>query len=383
MLRKVDFGTEKTPSCILCVFFFYRIAEFLTNIAQLEVTQGKVDKCQRRLDQLKEMLQPVLKSTSKLKVSDEGVQEPLFTEHPGTCECVSCLDPALHMMIINYLVSQSSYFASVSRPEQSIQALEVAESVCESAENKMTRTLGRISVVLCGVEASDGSSKATKKKRGTNSAKGRKPKEAATVSNSSISQLMFSQHYATLYSMNAKLLLQNGKVEKANVVLSGAMELLRRAEDTSGSSSVSLTPIKASLLHLYGVAALLSNRGSASGVSVDCSWFIKNQGRSISSGNAEEMTDSVQIAAAEKAELEMTRKGSSRRDKTSKNIEAKKKPSRAKGRGKSKKVEEILVEDDESDAVVLQKPKGQSKRPKSAKASCNDVDNHIQGTCNM
>ena len=344
--------------------------------------QGKVDKCQHRLDQLKDLLQPVLNSSSKGKLSKEGIQEPLFIEHPDACECAICLDPALHTITINHLTSLSNYFASVSRPEQSIQALEVAESVCESAENKTTRTLGRINVVLCGAKPSDVRSKATKKKRGASSAKGRKPKEETTVTNSSISQLMFSRHCITLYCMNAKLLLQNGKVEKASAVLSGAMELLCRAQDTNGNSlPVCLLPIKASLLHLFAVATLSSNEGTSSDASVDCNWFSKKQTRRISSGNTEEVTNSAQVDAVEEVELEMPRKGSSRRCRTSKNVGDKeeKKSSRAKGRGKSKKVEEILVEDDESDAVVPQKPKGRSKRPRSARASCNDVDNHIQG----
>ena len=38
--------------------------------------QGKVDKCQHWLNQLKAMLQPVLKQPSKLKLSSAGVQEP-------------------------------------------------------------------------------------------------------------------------------------------------------------------------------------------------------------------------------------------------------------------------------------------------------------------
>lgn len=370
----------ETEVHVLCVV---RIAEFLTNIAQLEVMQGKVDKCQHQLDQLKAMLQPVLKQPSKLKPSSTRVQEPLFTEHPDTCECVSCLDPALHVIIVNYFANLSSYFESVSSPEQAIQALEVGESVCRHAENTMTRTLRRLDVVLCGAEPSDCNSKATKKKRGTNSAKGRKQKEDTTLTSTSTSQLMFSQHYATLYCMNANLLLQNGKVEKANLVLSGAMEYLRNAEDTFGNRLIHLLQIKASLLYMHGVVTLLRNKCSSGDVLVDSNWFSKSEMNNISNGNAEEVTDSLHVDAVEQAEPEMPRRGSSRRCRTSKSVEdnGKKKPSRTKGRGKSKKVEEIPLEDKESNANVQQKPKGQSKRSKTTKvATCNNVDNQIQGT---
>ena len=353
--------------------------------------QGKVDKCQHRLDQLTGMLQPVLKPSSKLKLSSTGVQEPLFIEHPDTCECVSCLDPALHVIIINYLVNLSGYFESISSPEQAIQALEVGESVCRHAENKMTRSLGRLNIVLCGTETSDSDSKVGKKKRGANSAKSRKQKEDTTLSSTSTSRLIFSQHYARLYCMNANLLLQNGKVEKASVVLSGAMENLHNAEDTYGNRLIHLLPIKASLLYMHAVVTLLCNKGSSSVVSVDSNWFFKTEMMNISSGNTEEVTDSLHVDAVEQAELELPRRGSSRKCRTSKDAEdnGRRKPSRAKGRGKSKKAEEIPSEDIESNENVKQKPKGQSKRSKSAKvASCNNVDSQIQGiviqfSCNL
>lgn len=346
--------------------------------------QGKADKCQHRLDQLTGIFQPVLKSSSKPKLSKEGIQQPLFIEHPDTCECVICLDAVLHMIFIEYLASLSNYLTSVSRPEQSSQALEMAELVCESAESKMIRTLGRLNSILCGSEVPrDCSSKETKKKRGTNSAKGRKQKEDMAVTESSNSQFIFSRHHATLHCMNAKLLLQNGKVEKANTVLTEAMELLHRTENAVGVIPVQLLPIRASLLYLYGVTTLLCNKGSSGDVSVDCNWFSKTQLKSISSGNTIDMTDSMQ---GEEAELEVPRRGSSRRCRASKTVETsvgdngKKKSSRAKGRGKSKKVEELHPECDESD--VHQKPKGRSKRPKSSKATnpCDDKDDHVQGT---
>ena len=371
---------KKYRTFVLCVF---RIAEFLTNIAQLEVMQGKAEKCQHRLDQLKAMLQPVLKQPSKLKLSSTGVQEPLFTEHPDTCECVSCLDPALHVLVVNYLAALSNYFEYNMSPEQAIQSLEVGESVCRHAENKMTRTLRRLDVVLCGAEPSECTSKATKKKRGANSAKGRKQKGDVTLTSTSTSQLMFSQHYATLHCMNANLLLQNGKVEKANVVLSGAMENLRNAEDIYGNRLIHLLPIKASLLYMRGVVTLLRNKGSSGDVLVESNWFSKSEVKSVSNENAEEVTDSKHVDAVEQAELEMPRRSSSRRCRISKSEEndGKKKPSRAKSRGKSKKVEEIPPEDNGSNANVQPKPKGQSKRSKTAKvATCNNVEDQIQGT---
>ncbi|KAJ7380135.1 hypothetical protein OS493_010846 [Desmophyllum pertusum] len=145
--------------------------------------------------------------------------------------------------------------------------------------------------------------------------------------------------------MNAKLLLQNGKVEKANIVLSKAMELLHRTENAVGVIPVHLLPIRASLLYLYGVTTLLCNKDSSGDVSVDCNWFSKTRMKSVYSVNTIDMTDSMQ---GEEAELEVPRRGSSRRCRASKTVETsvgdngKKKSSRAKGRGKNKKVEELL-----------------------------------------
>ena len=359
---------------------FFRIAEFLINIAHLEVMQGKVDKCQHRLDQLKAILQPVLKPPSKLTLSSAEVQEPLFTEHPDMCECVNCLDPALHVIMVNYFANLSSYFESVSSLEQAIQALEVGESVCRHAEDKMTRTLKRLDIALCGAEPSNCSSKTTKKKRGANS---RKQKEDSTLTSTSISQLMFSQYYATLYCMSANLLLQNGKIEKANVVLLEGMENLHNAEDTYGNRFIHLFPIRASLLYMHGITTLLHNKGSSGDILVDGNWFCKSEMKSIFDGNRlEEVRDPMHAEAVEQAEREMPRRVSSR-SRTSKSVEHidKKKPSRAKRRGKSKRVEEIPPEDNESDANVQQKPKGQSKRSKTAKvATCKKTNNEIQGT---
>lgn len=356
----------------------FRIAEFLINIAQLELRQGKSDKCQNWLEQLKEILQPVLKSSSKSKFSREGIEEPLFTGHPETCKCIGCVDSVLHTIFINYFVSFSKYLSSVSRPEESIHTLEVTETVCECAERKMAKSLERLDSILCstaGVESNDDSLREAKKKGKGKSAKGRKQKEDMTVKSCSL-QLMFSQHYITLCCMNAEVLLQNGKAEKANDVLSRGMEILHCAENIIGNTPVHLLAIKISLLHLSGVTTLLLNKGSSSNGSVDCNWFSKHQVKKVSDDTV------VSGGLVEEAEIEKPKKGSSRRGRSSKAAEkvngpendGKSKSSRAKCRGRTKKTEEPLTECVESDADVQQKTKRRKRAAKSAKSTCKDVD---------
>ena len=356
--------------------------EFLINIVQLEVMQGKTEKSQCRVDQVQRILQPTMKSESKSKLSECCVQEPLFTEHPQTCECVGCLDPVLHAIFVEYLMSLSNHLALTSRPEQSLLALDVANLVCETAMYKIKHALKRLDAVLYPLETNDESSKGTKKRKGANSGRGRKQKKDAVATECSISQSMFSQHQVTLHCMNAKTLLQNGNLTKANLVLSEAMVLLHYLENVNQSIPAHLLHHKAILLHLQGVAVLLGNRNLASEVSVDHNWFYKTQMNTTSCGNTEE--NPIVVVDDEEPELEMPRKASNRKTRTSKAVEktstldnGRKKSSRAKSRGKSKKVTEEHLECEKSDANPEQKPKQQTRKP--SKAICCDVGDHIQG----
>ena len=183
-------------------FFSFRIAEFLINIAQLELKQGKGDKCESRLDQLNGLLQPVLKPSSRSKLSKNEVQEPLLLGHPETCECVNCIDTTLHNILIRYSLSVAKYLLYVSRPEQSGEALELVQSVCQCAEKKMVMCVQRLGMILCGCACSAPSEvilKETKKKGKAKSAKGRKQKEDSRLQSCSVSQLMFCQYFASFY----------------------------------------------------------------------------------------------------------------------------------------------------------------------------------------
>ena len=349
--------------------------------------QGKTEKSQCRLDQLNGILQPTLKSSSNSKLPEESILEPLFTEHPETCECISCRDPVLHVIFIKYLRSLSNHLALTSTPEQSLQALDVAKQVCESAACKVIRTFQRLDAILCHSEPADGSSKETKKRKGANSAKSRKQKNDTAATETSVSQLMFSEHQVTLHCMNAKMLLQNGNIKNGSLVLSEAMALLQCIENVNGCLPVHLFISKALVLHLYGVAMMLNNQNSSSNVSVDCNWFLKTEMKSISSGSTVEIENPVEVVVEEESDLEMPRKVSNKKSRTSKTVgktstvdNGRKKSSRAKGRGKSKKVDEVLLECEESDANVQWKPKGQTKKQKSSKATYNEMDDHIQGT---
>ena len=367
-----------------------RIAEFLVNIAQLDLKQDKTDKCQNRLDQMKGILQPFLNPSSKGKSPKEGIEEPLFIDHPESCECVSCVDTVLHKILINYFVSLSKYLLSISRPEQSLTTLELTESVCECTERKLAKCLEKLEIVLCGAvgnDSSEDSLKEAKKKSRARSAKGRKQKQGTAVKKSSL-QLLFSQHYGTLYCMNAELLLQTGKVGEANHVLSKAMEIVHCVENVLGNNPVNLLSIKASLLYLSGVATLLLNKGSSSNVCGDCNWFCRHQIKEISGEDTVDVvTDSVKVDLADEAQIEKPRKGSSRRGRTSKAAEktciendSKPKSSKARGRGRSKKTEESLAESNESDASLQQKPKGRKRPAKSARPPSKVADDNETGT---
>ena len=351
----------------------------------MELKQGKADKCERWLDQLKGILEPVMKSSNKPKLSKECIQKPLFIEHPETCECVSCIDAALHIILINYIVSVAKYLSFVSRPEQSISFLEVAESVCQCAEQKLAKCLERLDIVLCGNESSESTLKETKKKGRAKTAKGRKQKEDTAMQSFSIPQLMMSQYNAILYCMNAEVLLQNGKVEKASYVLAGALEIVCCAESVTGNSPMHLLPIKASLLHLYGVTTLLL-KSSSSGCSMDFNWFSKTKLKHISVESTVDVLDSVTVDVSEECEVEKPRKGSSRRGRNAKTAEktsvedtSKPKSTRAKGRGKSKKMEGTLTECDESEVSSQRKTKGCKRPVKSSKPPTKVMDDNQTG----
>jgi len=283
-------------------------------------------------------------------------------------------------------VSLSKYLLSISRPEQSLPTLELTESVCECTERKLAKCLEKLEIVLCravGNDSSEDSLKETKKKSRARSAKGRKQKQETAVKKSSL-QLLFSQHYGTLYCMNAELLLQTGKVGEANHVLSKAMEIVHCVENVLGNNPVNLLSIKASLLYLSGVTTLLLNKGSSSNVCGDCNWVCRHQIKEISGEDTVDVvTDSVKVDLADEAQIEKPRKGSSRRGRTSKAAEktciendSKPKSSKARGRGRSKKTEESLTESNESDASLQQKPKGRKRPAKSARPPSKVADDN-------
>ena len=145
----------------------------------MELKQGKGDKCESRLDQLNGLLQPVLKPSSRSKLSKNEIQEPLLLGHPQTCECVNCIDTTLHNILIRYSLSVAKYLLYVSRPEQPGEALELVHSVCQCAEKKMVMYVQRLGMILCGCACSapsEGILKETKKKGKAKSAKGKKTK---------------------------------------------------------------------------------------------------------------------------------------------------------------------------------------------------------------
>ena len=371
-------------------FFSFRIAEFLINIAQLELKQGKGDKCESRLDQLNGLLQPVLRSSSQSKLSKNEIQKPLLLGHPQTCECVNCIDTTLHNILIRYSLSVAKYLLYVSRPEQSGEALELVHSVCQCAEKKMVMCVQRLGMILCGCACSapsEGILKETKKKGKSKSAKGRKQKEDTGLQSCSVSQLMFCQYFASFYCTSAELSLQTGKIEEASEVLLKAREILHCVENSVGYNPMHLLPMKASILYMSGVATFLLNKGSSKDVCVDCNWFPETDSKISSLESSVENVESSKVDTVEECEVEKPRKVSGRRGRNSKPIEksatedtsSRPTSSRAKGRGRSKKAEEAQAECDDSESNIQRKTKGRRKPARSAKQPSNLVDGHKTG----
>ena len=355
----------------------------------MELKQGKGDKCESRLDQLNGLLQPVLKPSSRSKLSKNEIQEPLLLGHPQTCECVNCIDTTLHNILIRYSLSVAKCLLYISRPEQSGKALELVQSVCQCAEKKMAMCVQRLGMILCGCACSapsEGILKETKKKGKANSAKGRKQKEDPGLQSCSVSQLMFCQYFASFYCMSAELSLQMGKIEEANEVLLKATEILHCVENSVGYNPMHLLPMKASILYMSGVATLLLNKGSSKDVCLDCNWFPETESK-ISSLENREKVDSSKVDIVEECEVEKPRKASCRRGRNSKPIEksatedtsSRPTSSRAKDRGRSKKAEEAQAECDDSEANIQRKTKGRRKPARSAKQPSNLVDGHKTG----
>ena len=355
----------------------------------MELKQGKGDKCESRLDHLNGLLQPVLKPSSRSKLSTNEIQEPLLLGHPQTCECVNCIDTTLHNILIRYSLSVAKYLLYVSRPEQSGEALELVHSVCQCAEKKMAMCVQRLGMILCGCACSapsEGILKETKKKGKAKSTKGRKQKEDSGLKSCSVSQLMFCQYFASFYCMSAELSLQMGKIEEANEVLLKATEILHCVENSVGYNPMHLLPMKASILYMSGVATLLLNKGSSKDVCLDCNWFPETESK-ISSLENREKVDSSKVDIVEECEVEKPRKASCRRGRNSKPIEksatedtsSRPTSSRAKGRGRSKKAEEAQAECDDSEANIQRKTKGRRKPTRSAKQPSNLVDGHKTG----
>ena len=372
------------------LLFSFRIAEFLINIAQLELKQGKSDKCQSHLNQLTGLLQPVLKSSSRSKLSKNEVQEPLIIGHPETCECVNCIDTTLHNILIRFSLSVAKYLLYVSRPEHSGKALEMVQSVCHCAEKKMVMCVQRLDMILCGCGCSapsEGILKETKKKGKAKSAKGRKKKEDPGLQSRSASQLMFCQYFASFYCTSAELSLQTGKIEEANEILLKAMEILHCVENSVGYSPMHLLSMKASILYMCGVATLLLNKGSSKDVCVDCNWFPETDSKISSLESSVVNVESSKVGIVEECEVEKPRKASGRRGRNSKPVEktiaedtsSRAKSSRAKGRGRSKKAEEEVTECDDSEANIQQKTKARRKPTRSAKQPSNLLDGHKTG----
>ena len=102
-------------------------------------------------------------------------------------------------------MSVAKHLLYVSRPEQSGEALELVQSVCQCAKKKMVMCVQRLDMILCGCACSapsEGILKETKKKGKAKSAKGRKQKQVSGLQSCSVSQLMFCQYllHSTAFS---------------------------------------------------------------------------------------------------------------------------------------------------------------------------------------
>ena len=355
---------------------FFRIADFLVNIAQLELKQGKREKCQRRLEQLKGILQAALRTSSDVELSNESVEEPLFIGHPESCQCASCNDPVLHVIIVKYCTFFSQYMTCVSGPEQSMTVLDLADSVCSRAQSKMSRYLDGLGehLHLC-YEGDPGSGEKKlneKQKKGKSKCAKSKNREGddGFVKTSSFC-MMFCQHELILQCMKAEHWLCNGKVENANSELSKAMETFACVENAIGVTPVCFIPLKASFLYFSGVTVLLLNKGDSRNRFTGCSRSAKHPTMHLSIEDNATKSNSLKVDSVEE-EIEKPRRGSSRRGRNSKAAEetrygkkSRSPSSRTRGRGRRKKVEQSVIECDDSTESIVQKPKGKKKGTKS------------------
>lgn len=355
---------------------FFRISDFLVNIAQLELKQGKSEKCQRRLEQLRGILQAALRTSSDVELVNESVEEPLFIGHPESCQCTSCNDPVLHAIVIKYYTCFFQYMTCVSGPEQLMTVLDLADSVCSCAQSKMFRYLDGLDkfLHLCyeGNPESGEKKLDEKPKKGKSKyAKSKNRKEDDRLLKTSSFCVMFCQHQLMLQCMKAEHWLCDGQVENASSELSKGMETLACVENTIGITPVCFIPIKASFLYFSGVTVLLLNKGDFRNIFTGYNRSAKYPPMRLSIEDNITKGNSLKADPLEE-EIEKPRRGASQRGRNSKAAEERccdKKSqatsSRARGRGRRKERGESVIECDNSTESNLQKPKGKKRGTKS------------------
>ena len=368
---------------------FFRISDFLVNIAQLELKQGKSEKCQRRLEQLKGILQAALRTSSDGELFNESVEEPLFIGHPESCQCTSCNDPVLHAIIIKYCTCFSQYMTCVSGPERLMTVLDLADSVCSHAQSKMFRYLDGLHLCHEGDPESGEKKLNEKQKKGKSKcAKSKKGQEDDGLRKRLSFCMMFYEHQLRLQSMKAEHWLCDGQVENASSELSKAMETLACIENAIGITPVCFIPIKASFLYFSGVTVLLLNKGDFRNIFTGCDRSAKYPTKHLSIEDNITKGNSLKADPLEE-EIEKPRRGASQRGRNSRAVEetccdkkSRSTSSRARGRGRRKERGESVIECDNSSESTLQKPKGKKRGTKSTR-KVEDVGIEKKGTVQL
>ena len=368
---------------------FFRISDFLVNIAQLELKQGKSEKCQRRLEQLKGILQAALRTSSDVELFNESVEEPLFIGHPESCQCTSCNDPVLHAIIIKYCTCFSQYMTCVSGPERLMTVLDLADSVCSCAQSKMFRYLDGLHLCYEGDPESGEKKLNEKQKKGKSKcAKSKNRNKDDRLLKTSSFCMMFCQHQLMLQCMKAEHWLCNGQVENASSELSKAMETLAYVEDVIGITPVCFIPIKASFLYFSGVIVFLLNKGDFRNIFTGSNWSAKYPTKHWSIEDNITKGNSLKADPLEE-EIEKPRRGASQRGRNLRAAEetccdkkSRSTSSRARGRGRRKEREESVIECDNSAESTLQKPKGKKRGTKSTR-EVEDVGIEKTGTVQL
>ena len=356
----INLPTCRAVEVLFSLWFLDRVADFLMRITHLEMQQGKLDEAEGHLKELKYVLDSPFSASQRTR-NDFS----LLLDHPE-----ACTDPALHILHIRYSLTLSEYLARTSKVKESISALEVTDSLCENAEKQVTESLDALSKTLGLGDKSkkevmlnprEDSVKCSTKTKGRSKVskvkKSKNENNEVHVKNEAAAQALLSQFSASVYVMNADLLIQSGKLVKAQDLISGTLEVLEDTKKPCRTIQISLFPVLANLYYLSGLVNLLS--------AVDSCNDLESRWRSVNAQNLGDPCEANQSSEVELSGAEKPRKVIRRRTARSAKtvlVETEERSNQCKkerGPGRSRKAKKDVVVDS---VEVTSKKKGTQKR---------------------